>query len=97
MICLVLVFFNSFLSFLLPVIKIKFFIVGKDAGYKERLKEIIEKKRLKNKIILDEKLLDSLKSLKDFYGIAVGFDRLFMLKKSLTDIKDAICFSIDEI
>ena len=66
-------------------------------GYLELTDKEILKKRLKNKIIPDEKLLDSLKSLKDFYGIAVGFDRLFMLKKSLTDIKDAICFSIDEI
>ena len=44
-------------------IKIKFFIVGKDAGYKERLKEIIEKKRLKNKVrffgeVDNEKLIE---------------------------------------
>lgn len=57
---------------------------------KKRFK-IANKKRRK-KLFLDQKFLDSLKNLPSCYGVAVGFDRLFMLKHKKKKVSDIMPF-----
>jgi lysyl-tRNA synthetase class 2 len=54
-------------------------------------------KKKKEKFSIDENFIKSLKNLKDCFGVAVGFDRLMMLRHKKNHIKDIIPFSIEEM
>ncbi|MBN2479240.1 MAG: EF-P lysine aminoacylase GenX [Parachlamydiales bacterium] len=60
----------------------------------KRFNKIIKNKK---NLTLDNKLIEALPFIGNCFGIAVGFDRLFMLKHKLSEIKDAICFSFLEL
>ncbi len=62
---------------------------------KIRFLKINEKR--KEKLEIDETFLSILKNIGDCYGIAVGFDRLFMLEQKKNSIKEIIPFSWDNI
>ena len=72
-------------------------------NHKEQKKRFLEinkeqKKRKKEKLPLDEKFLNSLKKgLGNCYGVAVGFDRLMMLRHKKKSIKEILPFSWEEI
>jgi elongation factor P--(R)-beta-lysine ligase len=72
-------------------------------GFHELTDEKIQRERLnlankkrKEKLPLDEKFLSSLEKLGDCFGIAVGFDRLMMLRHNKKIIKDVLPFSWEE-
>ncbi len=55
---------------------------------KENGKEILE---------IDEKFLDALEKIGDCFGVAVGFDRLFMLKHHKKNLKEILPFGWEEL
>jgi lysyl-tRNA synthetase class 2 len=71
-------------------------------NYKEQKKRFLDinkerEKRKKEKLPLDEKFLNSLKKgLGNYYGVAVGFDRLMMLRHKKNSIKEILPFSWEE-
>ena len=73
-------------------------------GYAELNNETIIRKRfekiikVKTALTIDENFLKALDFIGDnCYGIAIGFDRLMMLKHKSFDIKDVLYFSFPEI
>ncbi len=66
---------------------------------KEQKKRFLEiNKKRKEKFLLDEKFLSALtQGIGNCYGIAVGFDRLFMLQQNKKSIKDILCYSWEKI
>ncbi|NGX34069.1 MAG: Elongation factor P--(R)-beta-lysine ligase [Candidatus Anoxychlamydiales bacterium] len=67
---------------------------------RERFERIIKikKKHLSKKNILDENFLKSINHIGDnLFGIAIGFDRLMMLRHKTHDIKDVLYFSYLEL
>lgn len=85
--------------------RFEFFFNGLEIanGYFELNDEKILKKRfekiIKNKkhLTLDEKFLKSVNHIGSCFGIAIGFDRLLMLRHKTNDIKDVLFFSYIEI
>ena len=73
------------------------------ADAKEQRKRLEESNRLreakgKEALPIDERFLEALeKGLPDCSGVAVGFDRLMMLRNKKNRIDDVIAFSYDEI
>lgn len=69
-------------------------------GFHELNDEKEQRSRLisnnKDKLPIDEKFLSSLNGIGDCYGVAVGFDRLMMLKHDLKSISESIPFSWEE-
>jgi lysyl-tRNA synthetase class 2 len=76
-------------------------------GYHELIDPIEQKKRLlqanidrkslgKETYPVDEKFILSLQNLEDMYGVAVGFDRLMMLRHKKSTISSILPFSWEE-
>lgn len=61
----------------------------------------INKKRIKErkkKLTMDHKFLDALKrGFPNYFGVAVGFDRLMMLRHKKSSIKEVMPFSFEEL
>jgi elongation factor P--(R)-beta-lysine ligase len=85
--------------------RFEFYINGKELanGYfelndekilRERFEKVIKKRK---KLTLDENFLKSINHLGNCFGIAIGFDRLMMLKHKKDEIKDVLYFSYPEI
>ncbi|NGX56304.1 MAG: Elongation factor P--(R)-beta-lysine ligase [Candidatus Anoxychlamydiales bacterium] len=73
-------------------------------GFHELNDEIVQRKRFveinkkrDKKLPLDEKFLSSLNHLEDCYGIAIGFDRLMMLRHNKKNINDVISISFNDL
>ena len=69
------------------------------AEQKKRLLEANEKRKAagKEELPIDEKFISALKKgLPDCYGVAVGFDRLLMLRHKKTKLKEVLTFAFDE-
>jgi len=91
--------------------RFEFFFKGIELGngyheltdYKEQKKRFIkinkERKNMKKEILpIDKKLLLALKKgLGNCYGIAIGFDRLMMLRHKKSSIKDVILFPYEDL
>jgi len=60
----------------------------------DKFLKIIKKRK---NLTLDAKFLSSINCLKNLYGIAIGFDRLMMLKHAKNDIKDVLYFTYSEV
>jgi lysyl-tRNA synthetase class 2 len=56
-----------------------------------------QNKERKEPYPIDEKFLASLKNLPDCCGVALGFDRAFMLQQKLPSIKQVLPFAWDEL
>ena len=61
---------------------------------RKRFEKVIENKK---ELFLDENFLKSINQIGDCYGIALGFDRLLMLKHKKEDIVDVLYFSLDSL
>jgi len=61
---------------------------------RKRFKKILKIKKI---LTLDEKFLTSVNKIGSCFGIAIGFDRLLMLKHKIKNIKDVLTFSYLEI
>jgi len=65
----------------------------------KRLKDANKKRKElgKNTLPIDQKFIAALKKgIPDCYGVAVGFDRLLMLRHNKKELKEVITFSFDE-
>jgi len=60
-------------------------------------KRFLKVLRIKKDLTLDEKFLKSINHIGSCYGIALGLDRLMMLKHKSTDIKNVLYFSYLDI
>ncbi len=76
-----------------------FYELSSSKEQRKRFEEINEKrKESKKKVLeLDEKFIKSLDHIGDCFGIAAGFDRLFMLKHGKKSLKEIMPFSWEEL
>lgn len=71
-----------------------YFELNDEKILKERFSKVIKNKK---NLTLDENFLKSVNNLGSCYGIALGFDRLMMLRHFIKNISDILPFSFTEI
>ncbi|MFA6119670.1 MAG: EF-P lysine aminoacylase EpmA [Parachlamydiales bacterium] len=71
-----------------------YFELNDEKVLRQRFEKIIKKKK---RLTLDENFLKSIDHIGSCYGIAIGFDRLMMLKHNLKEIKEVLYFSYPEL
>lgn len=77
-----------------------YFELNNEKILRKRFEKVIKMKKphLSKKNILDEKFLKSINGIgNNLYGIAIGFDRLMMLRHNTHNIKDILYFSYQDL